>query len=296
MIFNDSVSNDDAQEQEKRCPLLKGVKTLDGIYDVLTQTRLTVIAADFCCGLREFALGMAVNKALDHGVPTMVLTVESSHVDAMRQILASGCGVDYRSILFQFTTPEEEVELQDYQNKIYSAPLYLLDGAEVTLEDVQSQIRKMVVEHEVKVVVIDDLQMMWHKGDFVGNCSKATVMIARRLKMLAEELDINIVVTTNLIDPLYGRSGTRALIPHVGHVPGSTALMAVADAMVFLYRLEVYDVYFDNVGKDLRGLAELRVDKLCGSCCEHFYLGYNEDTVKFFDIKDEEDETMDQPF
>lgn len=97
--------------------------------------------------------------------------------------------------------------------------LYVDDTANVTLEYIKEQCRKFKEEHNIKLVIIDYLQLINNKN---------VEIIGARLRALVEELGITIMVLSQLasIDKR----------PTLADLKESKAIADVSDVVLFLYR------------------------------------------------------------
>ena len=132
--------------------------------------------------------------------------------------------------------------------KIDAMQLYLDDQGGLRLLDVRMKAKTIKRRHGLHVMVVDYLQLMEGEGD---NRNAQIEGITRGLKALAKELDIAIILLSQLNRELEKRPNKR---PQASDLRDSGAIEQDADAVIFLYRDEVY--HPDSMD---RGICEVDV-------------------------------------
>jgi replicative DNA helicase len=126
--------------------------------------------------------------------------------------------------------------------KISSLQLYLDDKAGQRLLDVRMDAKAVKRKHGLKLLILDYLQLMEGDGD---NRNAQIEGITRGLKGLAKELDIAIILLSQLNRKLEERPNKR---PIPSDLRDSGSIEQDADAVIFLYRDEVYNPDTMDVG------------------------------------------------
>jgi replicative DNA helicase len=133
------------------------------------------------------------------------------------------------------------------------ASLFLDDTADLNLTDIHDKLRRMKSEHGLSLVVIDYLQLMGNGGS--ESRGDEISAISRGLKLIAKDLDVPVLVLSQLNRPSEAQSAASK--PTLSDLLDSGSIEQVADLVVFIHRDEVYR----REREDLRGLADLIIAK-----------------------------------
>lgn len=114
-------------------------------------------------------------------------------------------------------------------------PLFIDDQGSLRLIDIRNKARALKRKHGLKVLFVDYLQLMEGDGD---NRNAQIEQITRGLKGLAKELDIAILLLSQLNRQLENRPNKR---PMPSDLRDSGAIEQDCDYAIFVYRDEVYN-------------------------------------------------------
>ena len=101
--------------------------------------------------------------------------------------------------------------------------IYIDDTPNISTSYIEEQTRKLVKDHNVKVVIIDYIQLI--KDYF-------TTDISSKLKELTEQLQITIIVTSQLTRDIETKTDKRPILKDIKN----KNLAKLADTVVFLYQ------------------------------------------------------------
>jgi replicative DNA helicase len=133
------------------------------------------------------------------------------------------------------------------------ANIHVNDSAGLSPIDLRSQARRLARENDgLDLIVIDYLQLM-QSGDNSENRATEISSITRSLKMLAKELEVPVIILSQLNRSLESRPDKR---PVMSDLRESGAIEQDADVIFFIYRDEVYD----DESPD-KGIAEIIIGK-----------------------------------
>ncbi len=245
------------QEASRSKGNVTGIRTgftdLDYITSGLQRSDLILVAARPAMGKTAFALSMAEYIAVKSKVPTAVFSLEMSDVQLVKRMMAMDASIDLHAInTGDLTGAEWESLIESVQN-IAEAKLFLIDNLSgLTINDICSKCRKLKLEHDLSLVIIDYLQLI-DAGKRTESRQQEIASISRTLKSLARELNIPIVALSQLNRGVELREDKR---PKLADLRESGAIEQDADIVMFLYRDEVYNPSEDNKGK-----AELIIGK-----------------------------------
>jgi replicative DNA helicase len=257
-IRNDPVrASDDLVEHidqiEKRMDGI--VKSIPTGFDAIDKKmnggfrrgELIVVAARPKIGKTSFSLNVACNMANDYSVLFLSMEMPKSQLHD-RNIAALG-GIPLPNLLQPHGMRDQDWNgLTAAIQKIQKMNLYIDDQGGMRLFDVRMKAKFVKRRHGLDVLVIDYLQLMDGPGD---NRNSQIETITRGLKALAKELDVVIILLSQLNRELEKRPNKR---PMPSDLRDSGAIEQDADAVIFLYRDEVYN-------KDSRdiGIAEIDI-------------------------------------
>jgi len=202
---------------------------------------LIVLAARPKMGKTALAVNVACNVALDH--PVLIQSMEMPKSQLHDRNLASLGRIPLPHLLQPSKmTDEDWAGLTHASVKIAQMQLYLDDQGGQRLIDVRMKAKGVKRKHGLKLLVVDYLQLMEGDGD---NRNTQIEGITRGLKGLAKELDIAIILLSQLNRKLEERPNKR---PIPSDLRDSGSIEQDADAVVFLYRDEVYNPDSPDVG------------------------------------------------
>ncbi len=233
--------------------LRTGFTDLDFMTSGLQRSDLILIAARPAMGKTAFALSLVEYIAVKSKIPTAVFSLEMADVQLVKRIMAQDANVDLHSISTGDLTGAEWESLVESVQNIADSKLFLVDNISgLTIKDICSKCRKLKLEENLGLVVIDYLQLIESSGRSESRQQEISA-ISRTLKSLARELDIPVIALSQLNRGVEQRDDKR---PKLSDLRESGAIEQDADIVMFLYRDEVYNPTDENKGK-----AELIIGK-----------------------------------
>ncbi|MDQ3398223.1 MAG: replicative DNA helicase, partial [Deinococcota bacterium] len=169
--------------------------------------------------------------------------------------------------------------LADTAGKMSEAKIFIDDAADMTLMELRSRARRLMAEHGLGLVIIDYLQLMQGSGHTRGggeNRQQEISSISRGLKALARELDIPVLVLSQLSRAVEARPNKR---PMLSDLRESGAIEQDADLVMFIYRDEYYDPQSEK-----QGIAEIIIGKQRNGPVGTVELQFHNAHVRFNDL------------
>ena len=241
--------------------LESGFRGLDKMTSGWQNSDLIIIAARPAMGKTAFVLSMAKNIAVTNRVPVAMFSLEMSNVQLVNRLIVNVCEIPGEKIKSGQLAPYEWGQL-DYRLKdLMGAPLYVDDTPSLSVFELRTKARRLVREHDVKIIIIDYLQLMNASGMSYGSRQEEVSTISRSLKGLAKELNIPIIALSQLNRGVEQRDGNDGKRPQLSDLRESGAIEQDADMVCFIHRPEYYKIYQDDKGRDLRGMAEIIIAK-----------------------------------
>ncbi len=228
-----------------------GFADLDEATNGLQPSDLILIAARPAMGKTAFALNLAHHFAVRNHVPTAVFELEMTREQLVNRMLAMESHVDSQKLRNGKLSDMEWDQIVEASADIAGATLYINDNAGITITELRSKCRKLKLEHDIKVIIVDYLQLM--SGNNRESRQQEISEISRNLKVLARELRVPVIALSQLSRGPEGRQDHR---PMLADLRESGAIEQDADIVMFIYR----DEYYNPESED-RGKAEIIIAK-----------------------------------
>lgn len=214
---------------------------------------LILIAARPAMGKSAFALNIATNAAIHSRVPVAIFNLEMSKKQLVNRMLCSEAMVDSNKIRTGKIEEDDWVKLATALGPLSEAPIYIDDTPGISVTEIRAKCRKLKLEKNLGLVVIDYLQLVQGTGKRSNNREQEISEISRSLKILAKELDIPVIAISQLSRAAEQRSDHR---PMLSDLRESGAIEQDADIVMFLYRDDYY-----NPDSEKKNIAELIISK-----------------------------------
>lgn len=240
--------------------LSTGFESLDGILGGLVEGTLVTIGGRTGMGKTAFAFNLLRNLAIEKNIPSLYISLESTEQLCTNILIACTLNIKYRGLLGGQLVAEEWEKLDKGVFGIVNSPIYLDTKSTYTIDDICKTVEEAVQEHQVKVVFIDYLQLIFAKTGFTENRYLELNYITRKLKALAKEFNITIV----LLSQLNRNAEDDKRFEHrpvLTDLRDSGTICDDSDVVCFVHRLEYYRVYQDEKGNDMRNKALIIVAK-----------------------------------
>ncbi|MPM69978.1 Replicative DNA helicase [bioreactor metagenome] len=238
-----------------------GFNQLDKLTMGWQNSDLIIIAARPAMGKTAFVLSMAKNIAINFEHPVGFFSLEMSNVQLVNRLIVNVCQIKGESIKSGRLSQDEWDRLDIKIKELYDAPIFIDDTPSLSVFELRTKARRLVREHNVKILVIDYLQLMNASGMSFGSREQEVSMISRSLKGLAKELNIPIIALSQLNRGVESRQGNEGKRPQLADLRESGAIEQDADLVCFIHRPEYYRITEDESGNSLIGMAEIIVAK-----------------------------------
>ncbi len=258
--------------------LRTGFKELDITTAGLQPSSLNVLAARPSMGKTAFALTIALNAALREDVTVGIFSLEMSAVQLVTRMLCSEARVDMSRVRNGQLSDRDFQRLADTAGRMSEARIFIDDNADMTVMELRARARRLMAEHGLGLLVIDYLQLMsGSRSSFQGeNRQQEISAISRGLKALARELDVPVLVLSQLSRAVESRPNKR---PMLSDLRESGAIEQDADLVMFIYRDEYYDPQTEK-----HGIAEIIIGKQRNGPTGTSELQFHNSHVRFNDL------------
>ena len=278
------------EEASKREDALSGVPSgftkLDRMTSGWQRSDLVIIAARPSMGKTAFVLSMARNMAVDHNQTVAVFSLEMASIQLVNRLIVAETQLPSERIR-NGRLERWEWEQLDYKIKsLVEAPIFIDDTPAISIFELRAKCRRLKNLHDVKIIIIDYLQLMTGPPELKGSREQEVSAISRSLKAIAKELDVPIIALSQLNRSVEMRSGSKR--PQLSDLRESGAIEQDADLVLFIHRPEKYGIQQDEEGNSLRGIAEILVAKHRNGAIGDVTLKFKEEYAKFSDLEEVE--------
>ena len=220
----------------------------------LQPSDLILIAARPSMGKTAFVLNIAQNVAFKQGMTVAMFSLEMSKEQFVNRLFSLESKVDSQHLRTGNLTDAEWESLIESAGVIGKSNLIIDDTPGITIAELRSKCRKYKLEYDLKLIIIDYLQLMSGSGGRSSDSRQQEISdISRSLKALARELQVPVIALSQLSRAVEQRPEHR---PMLSDLRESGAIEQDADVVMFLYRDDYY-----NPDTEKKGIAEVIIAK-----------------------------------
>ena len=221
-------------------PVMKGLETgfteLDKRIFGLNKSDLLILAARPGMGKTSFAMNIAVNVAKKYRDKSIcIFSLEMSKEQIVSRMISSEALLPSEAMRTGNVANEKWGSVTDAADVLSQLPIYIDDTPACSVTAVKSKLRRM---KNIGAVIIDYLQLMTSSNDYHGNRVAEISEITRSLKVLAKELNVPVIVLSQLARGAEKREDKR---PMLSDLRDSGSIEQDADIVMFLYRNSYYN-------------------------------------------------------
>ena len=208
-------------------------------------------------GKTSFSLNIARNIGLHQDLPVCIFTLNLKKELLSYRLLSMELGIESGRLITGRITKEEWPLLGEAVNSLSNSPIHIIDISNIGTTEINKISQRIKDESNTKrlgLIMIDDLQFMNQKEDnYEISKEECMDLFAKRLKNLAINLDVPLILNTQLSRDLEWRENKR---PVIRDIPGTDGLVNNADIIMMIYRDEYY-----NADSEDRGITEISIHK-----------------------------------
>jgi replicative DNA helicase len=236
-----------------------GFTALDRITSGWQPSDLIIVAARPGMGKTSYTLAVARNAAMDFGKGVAFFSLEMSNVQLVQRLISMEAEIPGSKLRSGQLEDYEWQQLNSAIEKLSEAPIFIDDTPGINVFELRAKCRRLKMQHDIQMVVIDYLQLMTGGSDQKGNREQEISMISRSLKGLAKELNIPVIALSQLSRAVETRGGAKR--PQLSDLRESGAIEQDADIVSFIYRPEYYQIMEDEEGNSLKDVSEIIIAK-----------------------------------
>lgn len=236
-VFNELKSK---IKKDKPSSLLTQFKDLDSIIQGFEKSDLIIIAGRPSMGKTAFSLCLGKNIVTNYNIPLIIFSLEMSRQQIIYRFLSTYSKINTNRLKSGKMSFKEWQLLSNSMKSISILPIFIDDNPNLNLVEMKSKIRKTFIDKTKRGFIIIDYLQLIKLSIKIENRSQEISYITRSLKVLAKELEIPVIVLSQLSRSVETRINKR---PMLSDLRESGSIEQDADIVIMLYR---EDYYKDN--------------------------------------------------
>ena len=276
MSINEAVIRLKSQIKNVQPNVLKtGFKQLDA-FGGFAPGELCVIGARPAMGKTTFVLNI-ISYMLGQKIPVGLFSADNNlNVNYLSRIISAVKKTNRPHNYEQSINFIRETELEDI-------PLYLNLKQRMNFAYLRENAIKQKEEKGIRCLFVETIQSFFENEEN-GTSKEGTEKTCRELRILAQELNIPIIITSGLNRGPENRPGVDGKIPQIRDLRYGDSIECYADKVFLLHRPEYYDILLDEEGYDQRGVLRVIVAKNTYGPTGEFRLKYDKEKGQITDI------------
>jgi len=220
--------------------LATGFHELDELTSGLQNSEMIVVAARPSMGKTALGLNIAEYIGADNQKAVAVFSLEMAAQQLAERMLCSRGKVNSHHLRRGMVGDDDYQKLQIAADELSSSPIFIDDSASLTPLELRAKARRLKHKHDIQAVVVDYLQLMHSPG--AESRQQEVGLISRHIKAMARELQIPVIVMSQLNRAAEGREGHR---PRMSDLRESGNIEQDADVVMLLHREDYYHTEAD---------------------------------------------------
>lgn len=213
-----------------------GFRHIDRMTAGLQPGELTVIGGRPAMGKTALALNIAEHVAVDQKVPVAIFSLEMAKQQLAQRLICSMGRVDSTGVRTGLLHASDWPKLSAAAGALSEAPIFVDDASSLSVLSMRARARRLMADRKIGLILVDYLQLM-ESGHRVDSRQEEIAQISRGLKAMARELNVPVIVLSQLSRLVENRTPPR---PQLSDLRDSGAIEQDADVVMFLYRPGYY--------------------------------------------------------
>ncbi|MEE9370855.1 MAG: replicative DNA helicase, partial [Sedimentisphaerales bacterium] len=229
------------EEREGKQGHITGLPT--GYYQLddwtcgLQDGEMIVIASRPSMGKTSLALNIAEHIGVQERLPVAIFSLETGRQQLAERFLCSASEIDSQKVRKGLLSIEDYEKIVEACGFLSEAPIYIDDTAALTPLQLRAKARRLKSRHDIRCIIVDYLQLMHLGAGRVESRQQEITTISRYIKSLARELNIPVVVLSQLNRSPESREKHR---PRMSDLRESGSIEQDADVVMLLHREDYY--------------------------------------------------------
>ena len=233
-----------------------GFKDFDAVTNGLQNSDLILLAARPGVGKTSFAMNIVTNAAIKEKKKCAIFSLEMPITQIAQRSLCSVASVSMAKALKGELSVDEWKSLWTANKQLAEAGIYIDDSSMNTPMSILGKCRRLQRESGLDLIMIDYLQLMSSGKDRVESRQNEVSEMTRYLKIAARELNVPIIVLSQLSRAVEQRKGDHK--PQLSDLRESGSIEQDADIVLFIYKPDMYN---DVEHEDEPGICTLSIAK-----------------------------------
>ncbi|GAA1317093.1 replicative DNA helicase [Actinocatenispora thailandica] len=222
-----------------------GFTDLDNLLNGLHPGQLVIVAGRPGLGKSTVAMDFARACSIKNNMASVIFSMEMSKVEIVMRLLSAEARVPLHTLRSGQLSDDDWTKLARRMGEISEAPLFCDDTPNMNLMEVRSKARRLKQRHDIKLIVVDYLQLM--SGPKRAESRQQEVAeLSRGLKLLAKEVDCPVIAACQLNRGPEQRTDKR---PQLSDLRESGSIEQDADVVLLLHREDYYDKETPRAGE-----------------------------------------------
>ncbi|MDJ0466170.1 replicative DNA helicase [Streptomyces sp. H27-C3] len=224
-----------------------GFTDFDSLTNGLHPGQMIVIAARPAMGKSTLALDFARACSIKAGLPSVIFSLEMGRNEIAMRLLSAEARVALHHMRSGTMTDEDWTRLARRMPDVSAAPLFIDDSPNLSMMEIRAKCRRLKQRQDLKLVVIDYLQLMQSGGSKrAENRQQEVSDMSRNLKLLAKELEVPVIALSQLNRGPEQRTDKK---PMVSDLRESGSIEQDADMVILLHREDAYEKESPRAGE-----------------------------------------------
>ncbi len=257
-----------------------GFPSLDKISAGWQEGQLIVLGARPSVGKTAFAAALAINAAKNQ-YPVGIINLEMPSDRVGGRLVSFYSDIEFWRI-YRAKSKDQDQEGQIHQaiSDVANLPIWISDKTNVTVSDIRAKAQKLKNRADMKLLIIDYLQLMEGEGKVSDNREREVAKMSRGLKLLALDLKIPVIVLVQL-NRESDKTGNKK--PRMSNIRESGAIEQDADDVLLLHRDWKSGIQTDANGNSTERQATLIIEKMRDGECAELQISFEPETMKFYE-------------
>ncbi|GAA4946993.1 hypothetical protein GCM10023224_33200 [Streptomonospora halophila] len=191
------------------------------------------------------ALDFARAASIKNQLTSVFFSLEMGRNEIVMRLLSAEARVPLHTMRSGLMTDDDWARLARRMGEVAGAPLFIDDSPNLSMMEIRAKCRRLKQQHDLKLVVVDYLQLMSSAGRVESRQQEVSEM-SRSLKLLAKELEVPVIALSQLNRGPEQRTDKK---PQVSDLRESGSIEQDADMVILLYREDVHEKESPRAGE-----------------------------------------------
>jgi replicative DNA helicase len=190
-------------------------------------------------------LDIARSAAIHHSMASVMFSLEMGRNEITMRLLSAEARIPLQNMRKGTMREEDWTRLAKTMGEVSEAPFFIDDSPNMSLMEIRAKCRRLKQKHDLKLVVIDYLQLMT-SGKRVESRQQEVSEFSRALKLLAKEIQVPVIALSQLNRGAESRTDKK---PQMSDLRESGSIEQDADIVILLHREDAYEKESPRAGE-----------------------------------------------